>query len=333
MKTKTGHLTLIICLLAIYAASGQTIYTYPLSSNFSSNQAGGPDLIVIPNNDGLTGVFTTREVPVSTCGQGGTAGGYFFEDDAGLQFNDPEGFIDQSYSLAMNFQVDEFISPPQWVRILSFTHYDDVGVYIKLTNPPTNGTLEFWPYGTVGEWDFFNTDDFYQLILVRDNTGLIKIYINGEEFAQYDDSETQKFVPAPPNNFIVFFRDDPSVLANEASPGFVSNIIVKNLAWSTQEVQEVWDNFCSSLLSVEDHSVNGMQFYPNPVTDGKLMIVPENPIQDGSLLIFDITGKKVLEQKLDGSAFEIDVSRLQTGIYCAVIQDKKSSRAARVIVR
>jgi hypothetical protein len=28
-----------------------------------------------------------------------------------LQFNSPEGFIDQSYSLALNFQFDEFISP------------------------------------------------------------------------------------------------------------------------------------------------------------------------------------------------------------------------------
>jgi hypothetical protein len=145
---------------------------------------------VIPNNSGLT---------------------------AGLQFNNPQGFIGQSYSLAMNFQIDEFISPPPWVRLLSFTHVDDIGVYIYLTNPPTNGTLEFWPYGTVGEYNFFNTNDFYQLVLVRNEDGLIKIYINGQEFAEYDDSSTQKFVPGPPDNFIVFFRDHPSVLANEAS--------------------------------------------------------------------------------------------------------------------
>lgn len=100
-------------------------------------------MIQIPNNSGLTGEFVTRIVPSSTCGEGGDAAGYFFEDDAGLQFDNPPGFIDQSYSLAFNFQIDEFITPPPWVRILSFTHVDDIGVYIYLTNPPTNGTLQF----------------------------------------------------------------------------------------------------------------------------------------------------------------------------------------------
>jgi len=331
MKTIAGHLALIICLSVIHIAYGQTIYTYPLSSNFSSNQAGGPDLIQIPNNSLLTGEFTTRPVPESTCGQGGIAGGYFFEDDAGLQFNNPAGFISQSYSLAMNFQVDELISPPSWVRILSFTHDDDIGVYIYLTNPPTNGTLEFWPYGTVGETDFFNTSDFYQLVLVRNNTGLIKIYINGEEFAEYDDSGTQKFVPGPPNNFIVFFRDDPSVLANEASPGFVSNIIIKNLAWSAQEVQEVWENFCSSLLDVQDPSETSMEIYPNPAIGGVFTIRFPEPFPQAEFRVYDISGRMMLQGKTNGLNTLVDIRHLESGLYLVSVQDQKGISISRVM--
>lgn len=49
-------------------------------------------------------------------------------------------------------------------------------------------TLEFWPCGTDGEWDFFNTTDFYQMILIRDASGVITVYINMQEFATYDDA-------------------------------------------------------------------------------------------------------------------------------------------------
>ncbi|MCD4729450.1 MAG: hypothetical protein K8R74_02540 [Bacteroidales bacterium] len=115
MKTFKYYLAIVILFaISLVVCFGQTIYIYPLIDDFSPLQSGAPDLIQIPNNSGLTGEFVTRVVPASTCGEGGNADGYFFEDDAGLQFNNPSGFIDQSYSLAFNFQIDEFIDPPPW---------------------------------------------------------------------------------------------------------------------------------------------------------------------------------------------------------------------------
>jgi hypothetical protein len=235
MKThvlKPAGLLFVLFLLSFVRVDAQNTFTYPLINDMKGQPAPAPDLIQIPNNNGLTGHFTERDVPTTTCGQTGIARGYFFEDDAGLQFNNPSGFIGQAYSIAFNFQVDEFIDPPSWVRIMSFTHTDDVGIYIYLSNPPTNGTLEFWPYGMVGTDDFFTTVNFYQMILVRDDAGAIQIYVNGDKFADYDDSQTQKYLPQSPDNFIIWFRDHPSVLANEASPGFVSDIRISNYAWS-----------------------------------------------------------------------------------------------------
>ncbi|MCD4747007.1 MAG: T9SS type A sorting domain-containing protein [Bacteroidales bacterium] len=262
----------------------------------------------------MTGEFVIRDVPSSTCGQGGLADGYYFEDDAGLQFDNHPGFIDQSYSLAFNFQVDEFISPPPWVRILSFTHVDDIGVYIKLTNPPTNGTLEFWPYGTVGELDFFTTVDFYQMILVRNNEGLIKIYINGEEFAEYDDSNSLKFVPGDPDNYIVFFKDHPSVLAGEASPGFVSDIIITNYAWTPDSVLQVWENFCSSLLQIDNISENKFSIFPNPAQD-VLYVSFEKANLKPEIQFYDIMGKRIDKVKISENRKYIDISSLNKGMY------------------
>ena len=324
MKTLKYLFAIVILFGISFVSFGQTTYTYPLIEDFSAIPSGAPDLIQIPNNSGLTGEFVTRLVPASTCGEGGNADGYFFEDDAGLQFNNSIDFIDQSYSLAFNFQIDEFITPPQWVRILSFTHIDDIGVYIILTNPPTNGTLEFWPYGTVGETDFFTTVDFYQLILVRNDTGLIKIYINGEEFAEYDDSETQKFVPGDPDNFIVFFRDHPSVLANEASPGFVSDIIISNYAWTPDGVLEVWEDFCGSLLDINETFETNTHIFPNPVQD-VLNISLEKTNGKADVQIFDLYGRILKEVRIQGNMNSIDISSLKKGMYLIrITQDKKT---------
>jgi hypothetical protein len=326
---KSTRLLLIISSLLIISVvlnSQSTSYIYRLSDNFSSSPSGAPDLIQIPNNSGLTGEFTTRTVPATTCEQGGTASGYFFEDDAGLQFNNPEGFIDQTYTLSMLFHVDEFLTPPTWVRILSFTHTDDVGVYIYLTNAPTNGTLEFWPYGTVGETDFFNTVDFYQLILVRKSDGNIRIYINGSEFAEYDDSGTQKFVPQDPDNYIVFFRDHPSVLADEASPGFVSNIMIMNNAWSEQQVATAWDDFCSSLLDIEEPDLTGIHVSPNPFTSHLKITIPEG-LKDSEIELIDITGKVVLRS----STGSINTEELNPGLYFLRIKLDNSLKVVKVI--
>ena len=98
MKTFKYYLVIVILFsISFVVCFGQTTYNYPLLEDFSAIQSGAPDLVQIPNNSGLTGEFVTRIVPASTCGEGGNAEGYFFEDDAGLQFDNRPGFIDQSY--------------------------------------------------------------------------------------------------------------------------------------------------------------------------------------------------------------------------------------------
>jgi len=314
---------IVLILLSSLFSFSQITYKYALNANFSSNPSSGPNLVQIPNNNGLLGEFLDRVVPESTCGQGGIAAGYFFEDDAGLQFNNPSDFIDQAYSLAFNFQIDEFVSPPSWVRILSFTHIDDVGVYIYLTNAPTNGTLQFWPYGNVGEDNFFTTVDFYQMILVRNEAGLIKIYVNGQEFAEYDDSQSQKFVPNDPDNFLVFFRDHPSVLANEASPGFVSDIRIANYAWSPNEVSIVWNSFCSSLLSVENVASLKAKIYPNPTKD-LLHIQLDDAHKNAQVQLFDFSGRLLKVYSISALQNSLNVSELNKGVYLIkIIQDTK----------
>ena len=304
---------IFVFLISIQSGFTQISYIYLLVSGFHATDTEAPDLIQIPNNAGKTGEFVTRQVPETTCAFVDSAKGYFFEDDAGLQFSNPVGFIDQAYSISFNFQIDEFIAPPSWVRILSFTHVDDVGVYIKLTGAPTNGTLEFWPHGTVGESNFFAPVDFYQLILIRNEDGLIKIFVNGTEFAEYDDSETQAYVPQDPGNFIIWFRDHPSVLADEASPGFVSDIVLANYSWSQEQVKAKWDEFCADLSAVAERKITDCKLYPNPVINSINISAPNTLIS--GLDVVDIYGKVIISAKTNDRKVSLDVNDLSAGTY------------------
>ena len=306
-------LTLGGMLLLALSVNAQT-FIYKLNQNLLGNVPEAPELIQIPNNSGFTGEFVSRTVPSTTCEEGGTAGGYFFEDDAGLQFNCPPDFISESYSLSLIFQIDEFIAPPPWVRILSFTHTDDHGVYIKLTNPPINGTLEFWPNGMVGEDDFFDTENFYQLILVRNDAGLIKIYVNGAEFSEYDDSGTQEYKFHDPENYLIFFRDDPSVLADEASPGFVSNIKITNVAWDSDDVTQEWEDFCSSLLDLPELDKTRFSIYPNPVST-RLNVNFDDELTAAKLSVIDLSGRVHVDMDVSSRKLSIDISALPQGMY------------------
>jgi hypothetical protein len=314
-----------------FLAFPQVTYTYQLSGDFHSQPSSAYDLVQIPNNSGDTGMFLQRPVPASTCGQQGIAKGYFFNDDAGLQFNNPTGFIDKSYSIAFNFQIDEFISPPQWVRIMSFTHNDDHGIYIKLTGAPNTGTLEFWPNGTVGTDDFFTTVDYYQMILVRDEAGLIRIYVNGTEFGSYDDSQTQEYIPQPDKNYIIWFRDDPSVLANEASPGFIQNIIITNTIWTPTKVQEIWNLFCSSLLVVSENAIKDTRLYPNPAGN-QLYLEMAGKNRPYTVSIIDITGQQVLWTDNGWVPLQVfDISLFKPGIYFLRIISDDGSHVYRFV--
>ncbi|MEA3478969.1 MAG: T9SS type A sorting domain-containing protein [Bacteroidota bacterium] len=208
---------------------------------------------------------------------------------------------------------------------MSFTHDDDHGVYIYLANPPTNGTLDFWPYGTVGTENFFNTVDFYQMILVRDNNGLVHVYINGNEFAEYDDSVTQEYIPQPGKNYLKFFRDHPSVLADEASPGFVSNIVISTSAWTPQEVAVKWGAFCESLLATEELNIETIRIFPIPAKNNLTVQFPGFQSR-ATLSVFDITGKLIIQQDVFKELISIDVSTLHSGLYILKIDRGTTSR-------
>ena len=98
--------------------------------------------------------------------------------------------------------------------------------------------------------------------------------------------------------------------------------------------------FCSLSISAqetkqqsrlqESTSIEGLNLYPNPVSNGKVYITTKNDL-DKEIQIFDVLGKKVLQTVL--SSRELNVSTLTPGVYIIKIKEEEASTTRKLIVR
>ena len=80
----------------------------------------------------------------------------------------------------------------------------------------------------------------------------------------------------------------------------------------------------------ETATIEGLNLYPNPVSNGKVYISTKNDI-DKEIIIFDVLGKKVLQTIL--SSRELNVSNLSPGVYIIKINEREASATRKLIIR
>jgi hypothetical protein len=80
----------------------------------------------------------------------------------------------------------------------------------------------------------------------------------------------------------------------------------------------------------ENNSIEGLSFYPNPVTGGKLYITTRAN-EEKNITIYDVLGKKVFQTVL--SSRELNLSSLQPGVYFIKIEEGEASATRKLIVR
>lgn len=87
-------------------------------------------------------------------------------------------------------------------------------------------------------------------------------------------------------------------------------------------------NTCS--LSVSQNTIDGLQVYPNPVTNGKLFITT-NSNDSKSVTLFDILGKQVLNTIVTDQP--INVSSLNSGIYFVEITEAGKTATSKLVIK
>jgi hypothetical protein len=80
----------------------------------------------------------------------------------------------------------------------------------------------------------------------------------------------------------------------------------------------------------ETSVIEGLNLYPNPVSNGKVYILTKNDLEK-EVVIFDVLGKKVLQTMV--SSRELNISNLTPGVYIIKITENNSSATRKLIVR
>jgi hypothetical protein len=83
----------------------------------------------------------------------------------------------------------------------------------------------------------------------------------------------------------------------------------------------------SSSLTIEN-----LNFYPNPVTNGKIYITSKNT-SSKEISIYDVLGKLVLQTTLNVNSKEVNVGALNSGVYIIKIKEGDATVTRKLIVK
>jgi hypothetical protein len=76
--------------------------------------------------------------------------------------------------------------------------------------------------------------------------------------------------------------------------------------------------------------IEGLNLYPNPVSNGKVYISSKNDL-DKEITIFDVLGKKVLQTSM--SSKELNIATLSPGVYIIKINESEATATRKLIIK
>lgn len=77
-------------------------------------------------------------------------------------------------------------------------------------------------------------------------------------------------------------------------------------------------------------SIEGFNFYPNPVSNGKIFISSKS-MQNKEVAIYDVLGKKVQQSTM--TTKELNVSSLSPGVYIIKIKEGDATVTRKLIIK
>lgn len=81
---------------------------------------------------------------------------------------------------------------------------------------------------------------------------------------------------------------------------------------------------------MQDTSIEGLSFYPNPATNGKIFISSKSAAAK-EVEIYDVLGKKVFQTI--SSSKEVNISMLSPGVYIIKIRENDHNATRKLIIK
>ena len=77
-------------------------------------------------------------------------------------------------------------------------------------------------------------------------------------------------------------------------------------------------------------TIEGLNFYPNPVSNGKIYITSKSSANK-DVTIFDVLGKKVLQTNLNSK--ELNITGISPGVYIIKIREGEATATRKLIIK
>lgn len=87
----------------------------------------------------------------------------------------------------------------------------------------------------------------------------------------------------------------------------------------------------SITVGTETYDLSDIEIYPNPFSH-KTMVILDNPIQNGTVNMFNMLGEKVMSQSFSGSSVLIDRGNLSAGYYILTVSEGENRIASEKVV-
>ena len=92
----------------------------------------------------------------------------------------------------------------------------------------------------------------------------------------------------------------------------------------------VWFTGFAQAQDSKLQTIDGLNLYPNPVSNGKIYITSKTG-DNKDISIFDVLGKLVLQTQL--SSKELNIGLLSPGVYIIKIRENEATATRKLIVR
>lgn len=127
--------------------------------------------------------------------------------------------------------------------------------------------------------------------------------------------------------FEIFFIHLPNQIGKMKKKYFYTILLAVFLVSLTVSAQE---NKPQQPNKTQETTIEGLSFYPNPVSNGKVYITSKSSLAK-EVTIFDILGKVVLQSTINTK--ELNVSSLSPGIYMIKIKEGEATATRKLIIK
>lgn len=211
-----------------------------------------------------------------------------------------------------NFTINYFVSvnTTNQVGVIINKGPDNIpGIFQSLL---INGTLQNFISGSgvVNQPNFVN-NTWKMITVVFNISGQLNLFVNGV----LDQSTTTLSISSTMSNFILGAM--PSGGSNGSFypfQGKLDNVGFWNRVLTQQEIT----NLYNASLSTEDFAINTIDIYPNPTTT---FLNFKSVIQVEKILIYNMLGQLVQEEKVNALEGTINIEKLVQGTYLVKVND------------